>query len=125
MALDEQNEMEFTENAWEALYDAVDSTYFREQDADLIYKTLQGRLHAISFGDYLKRYIYQKAEMEEPFDSIDVKTYQKIIQGAFSDNHTPQSFAPTTAKLSALAKNWLTQRTVKREVVFCSASGLE
>ncbi len=124
MEPDELNELEFTENAWEALYDAVDSTYFREEDADLIYHTLQSRLHPISFGNYLRRYIYQKAEMEEPFESIPVKTFQTIIQGAFSDNHTPQSFSPTTAKLSALAKNWLTQQTVKREVVFLLGFGL-
>ncbi len=119
-----RNELDFTENAWEALYDAVDSTYFREQDADLIYRTLQNRLHLPSFGDYLKRYIYEKAEMTEPFNSVPLKTYQQIIQGSFSDNRTPQSFSPTTAKLSALAKNWLTQRTVKREVVFLLGFGL-
>ncbi len=124
MDADELNELEFTENAWEALYDAVDSTYFREQDAGVIYETLQSRLRPISFGDYLKRYIYQKAEMEEPFESVPVKTYQTIIQGAFADNHTPQSFSPTTSKLSALAKNWLTQHTVKRDVVFLLGFGL-
>ncbi len=124
MDTEDFNELDFTENAWEALYDAVDSTYFRERDADLIYRTLQERLHSLSFGDYLKRYIYEKAEMTEPFNSVPVKTYQQIIQGAFSDNQTPQSFEPTTAKLSALAKNWLTQRTVKREVVFLLGFGL-
>ncbi len=124
MGPEEQNDLEFTENAWEALYDAVDSTYFREQDADLIYHTLQSRLRPISFGEYLRRYIYQKAELTEPFDSVPVKTYQNIIQGAFSDNHTPQSFTPTTSKLSALAKNWLTQQSVKREVVFLLGFGL-
>ncbi len=122
--MDEQDELEFTENAWEALYDAVDSTYFREKDADLIYHTLQSRLRVFSFGDYLKRYIYQKAEMEEPFESVPLKTYQQIIQASFAENHTPQSFEPTTAKMSALAKNWLTQRTVKREVVFLLGFGL-
>ncbi len=124
MDTEDINELDFTENAWEALYDAVDSSYFREQDADLIYKTLQGRLHTLSFGDYLKRYIYQKAEMEEPFEQVPLKTYQQVIQGSFADNNTPQSFPPPKARLSALAKNWLTQRTVKRDVVFLLGFGL-
>ncbi len=124
MDMENLNELDFTENAWEALYDTVDSTYFREQDADLIYHTLQGRLQSLSFGDYLRRYIYQKAEMSEPFEDIPVKTYQQLIRDSFADNQTPPSFSPTTAKVSALAKNWLTQRSVKREVVFLLGFGL-
>ena len=97
-------DFDFTEAAWESLYDAVDDTVFLEQDAEIIYNSLKHRLKFISFGDYLKRYIYLKAGLEVPFSYVDLKEYQLIIKGSFSDNHTPPSFTPTTAKLSALSK---------------------
>jgi len=117
-------DFDFTDAAWESLYDAVDDTQFLEKDAHLIYNSLKHRLKIISFGDYLKRYIYQKAGLTEPFAEVPLKEYQLIIRSAFSDNHTPPSFTPTTAKLSALSKNWLTQQTVKRNVVFLLGFGL-
>lgn len=117
-------DIDFTDAAWESLYDAVDNTQFLEKDAHLIYSSLKHRLKVISFGDYLKRYIYQKAGLTEPFAEVPLKEYQLIIRSAFSDNHTPASFTPTTAKLSALSKNWLTQQTVKRNVVFLLGFGL-
>lgn len=117
-------DFDFTEAAWESLYDAVDDTVFLEQDAEVIYNSLKHRLKFIPFGDYLKRYIYLKAGLEGPFADVPLKEYQLIIKSSFSDNHTPQSFMPTTAKLSALSKNWLTQQTVKRNVVFLLGFGL-
>ena len=115
---------DFTNNAWEALYTVVDSSYFQDKDADLIYTALEKRLKFIPFGEYLKRYIYRKAELTDPYETVSLKVYQQIIKGAFSDNNTPQAFEPTTAKLSALSKNWLTQPTVKRKVVFLLGFGL-
>lgn len=118
-------DFDFTEAAWESLYDTVDDTVFLEQDAEVIYNSLKHRLKFISFGDYLKRYIYLKAGLNEPFAEVPLKEYQLIIKSAFSDNNTPPSFTPTTAKLSALSKNWLTQQTVKRKVVFLLGFGLK
>lgn len=115
---------DFTDAAWESLYDAVDDTQFLDKDAQLIYNSLRHRLKIRSFGDYLKRYIYEKAGLTDPFAEIPLKEYQLIIRSAFSDNHTPASFTATTAKLSALSKNWLTQQTVKRNVVFLLGFGL-
>ena len=117
-------DFDFTDAAWESLYDAVDDTQFLDKDAQLIYNSLRHRLKIRSFGDYLKRYIYLKAGLTEPFAEVPLKEYQLIIRSAFSDNHTPPSFTPTTAKLSALSKNWLTQQTVKRNVVFLLGFGL-
>lgn len=117
-------DFDFTDDAWEALYDAVDDTQFLDKDAQLIYNSLRNHLKIRSFGDYLKRYIYLKAGLTEPFTEVPLKEYQLIIRSAFSDNHTPSSFTQTTAKLSALSKNWLTQQTVKRNVVFLLGFGL-
>lgn len=122
--MDENRSMDFTNKAWDVLYGAVDSNYFRDRDANLIYSALRERMKFIPFGEYLKRYIYRQACLEEPFKEVPLKEYQQIIKGAFSDNNTPQSFDPTTAKLSALSKKWLTQQTVRRKVVFLLGFGL-
>ncbi len=123
MAENDFRDFEFTQAAWESLYDAVDSTEFHLQDAQMIYESLRTKLKFISFGDYLKRYIYLRAEIPIPFNEVPLQDYQLIIKTAFADNHTPASFTPTTAKLSALSKNWLTQQTVKRNVVFLLGFG--
>lgn len=120
----DMRDYDFTDVAWESLYDAVDDIQFLDKDAHLIYNSLKNRLKNRSFGDYLKRYIYLKAELTEPFAEVPLNEYQLIIRSAFADNHTPPSFTATTAKLSALSKNWLTQQTVKRNVVFLLGFGL-
>lgn len=124
MISDSNRSTDFTDHAWEVMYDTVDSTYFRDKDADIIYSALEKRLKFIPFGEYLKRYIYRKAGLDNPFESVPLKVYQQIIKDAFSDNNTPHTFGSTTAKLSALSKNWLTQQTVNRKVVFLLGFGL-
>ncbi len=118
------NGTDFTDNAWEALYSAVDSTDFKNHDAQTIYKVLSERLRFISFGDYLKRYLYRKAGIRKPFGDVELNVYRQMIRDSFEENETPASFEPTTAKLSALTKNWLTQQTVSRKVVFLLGFGL-
>ena len=125
MALEELDELDFTEKAWDSLYDTVDDKSFQDKDANMIYDSLLKRLRFIPFGDYLKRYIYTKADLKEPFGEVPLRTYQLIIRDSFYDNSTPQSFSATTAKLSALSKNWLTQQSVKRNVVFLLGFGLK
>lgn len=124
MSDQDRSSLDFTGSAWESLYEAVDDTYFCDADADLIYKALSSRLRIVPFGDYLKRYICERAEMTEKYEEISVKEYQGIIRDSFADNCTPPSFEPTTARLSALSKNWLTQKAVKRNVVFLLGFGL-
>ena len=119
------NDLEYTDAAWESLYDAVDSNAFIEEDAEVIYGSLKNRLRFITFGEYLKRYLYMKFANDKDFYSLELSDYQAIIKQAFLENSTPQSFEPTTAKLSALSKNWLTQQTVKRRVVFLLGFGLK
>lgn len=116
--------MEFTENAWESIYNVVDGGYFQDNEADVIFAELMKRIRIIPFGEYLKRYIYQKRELKEPYNEVELKEYQRIIMDSFAATGTPQSFTPTTAKLSALAKNWLTQQNVRRNVVLLLGFGL-
>lgn len=124
METEQSRSIDFTNEAWESLYDTVDDKLFGEEDPKLIYKTLRHKMRLISFGDYLKRYICIKAELTGSYKSHSDDLYRKIIRDAFFENGTPPSFSPTTAKLSALTKNWLNQQSVNRNVVFLLGFGL-
>ena len=124
MILDQDRSYDFTRMAWDGMYQAVDNEYFQDMDSELIYQSLEKELKPVPFGDYLKRYIYQKAGMTGSFREVSLKDYQLMIIDAFRDHGTPPSFTPTTAKLSALSKNWLTQQSVKRNVVLLLGFGL-
>ena len=120
----EMQDMNYTAAAWDNLYDVVDSEQFSDDEEKMIYDSLRNKMKLRSFGDYLRRYIYCKAELTEPFSMVSTDEYLGIIRGSFDESKTPQSFEPTTAKLRALAKNWLSQQTVKRRVVFLLGFGL-
>jgi len=116
--------LNFTVNDKTVFDKTVNHEFFMENEAELIYEALKSGLVKRSFGDYLKRYICRRAELEGEWRDIPLNVYRQIIMESFADNSTPASFTPTTAKLSALTKNWLTQDTVKRKVVFLLAFGL-
>lgn len=116
--------LDFTDAAMESMYDVVDDAYFRDRDAELIYKALESSLKPVPFCSYLKKYIHAKAELDGDFEEIPIRDYQAIIRESFSDNCTPASFTPVSSKLSALSKNWLTQQSVGRSVVFLLGFGL-
>ena len=119
-----ENSGTFTRNAWEWLYETVDHDQFLDRDTDLIYQSLEQDFKPVHFGRYLQHYIFKKTGMEGTYTDISLKDYQTIITDAFRENGTPGSFTPTTAKLSALAKNWLTQQSVKRQAVLLLGFGL-
>ena len=114
----------FTRNAWEWLYETVDHDRFGEQDAELIYQSLENDFKPLHFGRYLQHYIFKKTGLEGVYTDISLKDYQTIVTDAFRENGTPASFTPTTARLSALAKNWLTQQSVKRQALLLMGFGL-
>lgn len=119
-----ETDLDFTGEAKKLLYDVVDDSRFPDKDALLIYNSLKHRLKFRSFGDYLRRYIYRKAGLTKPFKEVPLDEYRLIIQTSFSDNQTPASFSAKTSKLSSLSRNWLTQSTVRRNVVFLLGFGL-
>lgn len=116
--------IDFTKRSEDVFYDTVDLTEFQDKDAETIFSCLKNEVQLIPFGDYLKRYIYLKAGMTGEYHSIPLREYQHIIVDSFAENNTPKSFTATTAKMSALSKNWLTQSSVSRSVVFLLGFGL-
>ena len=120
----EEELLEFTRRSEDMFYNTVDLEDFRNKEVEHIYNSLHKNLHPIPFGDYLKRYICRQSGIIGDYEAVDIRDYQEIIIETFKENRTPASFEETTAKISALAKNWLTQESVKRQVVFLLGFGL-
>ena len=124
-ALRHPSASQFTARSEESFYAVVDSPAFFQNDAQLIYRALRDTLKPVSFGDYLKRYIYRRAEISQSFDSVPLDGYLDIIVDSFSSSRVPNAFRPTSVRLRVTAKNWLTQQTVTREAVLLLGFGLK
>lgn len=121
---DYNSSLNFTLNSEDGFFDAVDDVKFYDEDAETIYNHLKNKMKLIPFGDYLKRYIFNLAGFDGKFSDVDIREYQDIIIESFTENATPKSFTETSAKLRALTKNWLTQTSVNRNVIFLLGFGL-
>ena len=124
VAFDTVQDYEFTRKAARRFREVVSLDSFEEEDADVIFRYLYKEMELVSFGDHLKRYIYERAGLEEPFSEIPTETYREIALDSFQETGTPKSMNPTTTKLPALINNWLSQASVKRETVFLLGFGL-
>ena len=114
--------LDFTVRAKESFLEAVKDPYFRDRDCDVIFDLLRSRMRIVPFGDYLKRYIYRKAELQGNYTEIPVSVYQEIICEEFRERQVPCSFTPSSLRLRNAAKNWLEQQAVNRQVVTESCS---
>ena len=124
VAFDSVKDFEFTRKAAQKFRQVVSLDSFEDEDADVIFHYLYKEMELVSFGDYLKRYVYERAELEEPFSQVPQEVYREIVVESFKETYTPKSMSPTSAKLSSLVNNWLTQASVKRETVFLLGFGL-
>lgn len=124
VAFDSVKDFEFTRKAAQKFRQVVSLDSFEDENADVIFHYLYKEMELVSFGDYLKRYVYERAELEEPFSQVPQEVYRDIVVESFKETYTPKSMSPTSAKLSYLVNNWLTQASVKRETVFLLGFGL-
>lgn len=124
VAFDAVKDYEFTRRAAQRFRQVVSLEDFEDEDADVIFHYLYKEMELVSFGDHLKRYIYERAGLEEPFNEVPKEVYRDIVVDSFHETCTPKSMKPTSAKLSSLANNWLGQASVKRETVFLLGFGL-
>lgn len=115
---------EFTRKARRQIFEVVRSENFEDMPADEIFRFLYQGISLVSFKDYLKRYLYERAGIEEPFAEVDDKTWHDIIIGAFEENNAPHSFEPTSTRWNATVKSWLTSERVRRNTVFLLGFGL-
>ncbi len=124
VAFDSVKDYEFTRRAARRFREVVSLESFEEEDAEIIFNYLYKEMELVSFGDYLKRYIYERAGLEEPFHEVPQEVYRDIVMDSFKETYTPKSMSPTSTKLSSLVNNWLNQASVKRETVFLLGFGL-
>ena len=124
VAFDSVKDFEFTRKAAQRFRQVVSLEGFEEEDADVIFHYLYKEMELVSFGDHLKRYIYERAGLEEPFGEVTQEMYREIVIESFRETYTPKSMNPTSTKLTSLVNNWLTQASVKRETVFLLGFGL-
>lgn len=117
--------LNFTDQAWERFYAVAENTDVSGIDAQNVYQALRESARSIPFGDYLKRYIYLKAELSGPYDAVPLSEYQSILKASFLENAVPRSFEETKERLSTLSHNWLTQQSVSRRTVLLLGFGLK
>ena len=67
VAFDRVEDFEFTRKAVQRFRQVVSLEGFEDEDADVIFHYLYKEMELVSFGDHLKRYIYERAGLEEPF----------------------------------------------------------
>lgn len=117
-------DINFTKNAVNKIHTVVTSEDFEDMDADMIFKFLLSEMELVSFKDYLKRYIYERAELQEPFSLIPDQLYRDIIVDSFEQNRAPHSFTCTSVKWKTAVNRWLEQENVQRSTVFLLGFGL-
>ena len=118
VAFDSVKDFEFTRKAAQKFRQVVSLDSFEDEDADVIFHYLYKEMELVSFGDHLKRYIYERAGLEEPYNEVTQDIYRDIVIESFHETCTPKSMNPTSTKLTSLVNNWLTQASVKRETDF-------
>ena len=124
VTFDTVKDFEFTRKAAQRFRQVVSLDSFEDEDADVIFHYLYKEMELVSFGDHLKRYIYERSELEEPYSEVTQEIYRDIVLESFRETCTPKSMSPTSTKLSSLVNNWLVQASVKRETVFLLGFGL-
>lgn len=118
------SDYEFTKYAVFSLNKVINSEDFEEMDASKIFQYLSREMRIVRFNDFLKRYIYEKAGFEEPFEDVTDMMYKEIIVTSFRENHVPFSFNPATAKETRVVNRWLNKETIKRRSIFLLGFGL-
>lgn len=121
---DTVRDYEYTRKAEHEILRVVDSGDFEEMDSEAIFRYLYKEMQLVSFKDYLKRYIYERAGLTEPYLTVPDTVFMQIITESFAETSTPHSFEPTTTKWTATVKGWLTHDSVRRTSVFLLGFGL-
>ena len=117
-------EFEFTRKAQNQILRVVESEDFADMDSEAIFRYLYETMEIVSFKEYLKRYIYERAGLREPFRTVPDDVFREIIAYSFEENAAPHSFEPSTTKWSATIKGWLQHDSVRRSAVFLLGFGL-
>ena len=115
---------EFTKRSIVNYNRMIESSQFEDMSSDAIFRYLTGQMELVSFGDYLKRYIYEGTAVAIPFHEVPEKYYVDFISESFDMNRAPHAFEPVKSRWSNIIKRWLRSGSVKRSTVFLLGFGL-
>ena len=121
----DENRYGVTMKAKKIISDTQNSDLYIEDDSSAIYEMLIRDMKPVDFGYYLRRYVYKAAGFTGNFESVPLKDYVDTIVDAFSNKGIPCSWRPTSTRLPAAVKNWLTRKTVSRDAVMMLGFGLD
>ena len=122
---DSISDYEFTRFAVLELNRIISAEEFEKMDAGMIFQYLSGEMRIVRFNDFLKRYIYEKAQFDVPFETITDKEFAQIIVSSFVENNVPFAFVEKQGRNSSKVRKWLKRETVKRETIFLLGFGLK
>ena len=89
---------EYTRRGIFEIASVVDSEDFENMDSNAIFLYLYKQMQVVSFKDYLKRYIYESAQIPMPFSEVTEEDYRSLIEYSFAENAVPHSFEPTSTR---------------------------
>lgn len=118
------NPSDFTKIGQSRLARLIEDGLSEDDDSDMIYDCLKNSMQIVSFGDYLRRYIFRRLGRKGDYTSISLHEYRQILMESFRETFTPKSFHKTTTRFSTLAESWLTKPSISRETVFLLGFGL-
>ena len=79
VAFDSVKDFEFTRKAAQKFRQVVSLDSFEDEDADVIFHYLYKEMELVSFGDYLKRYVYERAELRSLFPRCRRKSTERSL----------------------------------------------
>ena len=83
-------------------------------------------MEIVPFNYQLKRYLYEKNEMQEAFRSVTNEQYVALILDGFEKNDCLASVgAKTKQEMKRKANRWIAAESVKRESIFQMGFGLD
>ena len=115
---------DYTKRARVDMTGIADSGKFADMPSDTIFHYLMKEMQLISFGDYLRRYLYERSGITEDFRDVSDDVYLDMILQSFSENAAPHSLTPNTRRWNSVARSFLTQDCVKRSTIFLLGFGL-
>ena len=116
-------DIDFTRRAAQKFRQVVSLDTFEDEDAEVIFHYLYKEMELVSFGDYLKRYIYERAGLTDKFSDVPQEVYREIVMDSFKETFTPKKENPMgiiagigvlTVMVIILIVNWFDRRSRKR-----------
>ncbi|MCQ2492514.1 MAG: hypothetical protein MJ087_05690 [Lachnospiraceae bacterium] len=115
---------EFTKRVFSQMKQVVSREDFIDQEAEEIFAYLKDQMEMISFGDYLRRFLFHQLGEGIAFSDLETSDYVEIIFESFERNHAPFSFGQDVVNPKKHIRRWLSKDIVSRKTIFVLGFGL-